>query len=117
MASSTAAAETSLHVRSVSLPSQAHPTTLWVIEELQTLKTCVESSVSTFPSLTREMICSGLRQLGNMRDGIEDLLRLPSIQQGLFCFDQWKSLEEDVDGLMRLLDLCGTMKDAATTLK
>ncbi|CAD5171037.1 unnamed protein product [Musa acuminata subsp. malaccensis] len=67
--------------------------------------------------MTREMISNGLRQLANMHDGIEDLLRLPSIQQGLFYSDQRKWLEEDVEGLMRLLDLCGTMKDATTTLK
>ncbi|URE06968.1 hypothetical protein MUK42_20254 [Musa troglodytarum] len=117
MASSTTAAETSFHVRSVSLPSQVHPTTLWIVEELQKLKTFVESSVSTVPSMTREMISDRLRQLANMYDGIEDLLQLPSIQQGLFYSDQRKWLEEDVEGLMRLLDLCGTMKDATTTLK
>ncbi|CAL9101768.1 unnamed protein product, partial [Musa acuminata var. zebrina] len=117
MASSTTAAETSFHVRSVSLPSQVQPTTLWIIGELQKLNTFVESSVSTVPSMTREMISNGLRQLANMHDGIEDLLRLPSIQQGLFYSDQRKWLEEDVEGLMRLLDLSGTMKDETTTLK
>ncbi|CAL9160779.1 unnamed protein product [Musa hybrid cultivar] len=115
MASSTTAAETSFHVRSVSLPSQVKPITLWIVGELQKLNTFVESSVSTVPSMTREMISNGLRQLANMHDGIEDLLRLPSIQQGLFYSDQRKWLEEDVEGLMRLLDLSGTMKDETTT--
>lgn len=116
MASSTTTEKT-FHVRSVSLPSRTHPTTLRVEEELHKLKPFVESSLASMSSITNEVICNGLKDLAALYDGIEDLLHQPNIQQGLRRSNQTKALEEDVDGSMRLLDLCGTMKDAVVTSK
>ncbi|CAL9137658.1 unnamed protein product [Musa hybrid cultivar] len=116
MASSTTTEKT-FHVRSVSLPSRTHPTTLRVEEELHKLKPFVESSLASLSSITNEVICNGLKDLAALYDGIEDLLHQPNIQHGLRSSNQTKALEEDVDGSMRLLDLCGTMKDAVVTSK
>ncbi|WOK98838.1 hypothetical protein Cni_G07550 [Canna indica] len=109
-----ATTEKSFHVRSVSWPSQAHPTTLRVEEELHKLRTCVATSAC---SITNEMICNGLKHLANLYEGIEDLLRLPSVQQGLLHLDQKRRLQEDVDGSLKLLDICGSVKDAVNTSK
>ncbi|WOL07252.1 hypothetical protein Cni_G15991 [Canna indica] len=108
MASSASTTEKTIHVRSISLPSRAHPTTLRVEEELQSLKTCLESSVS---------VISSTKLLANLYDGVEDLLHLPRIRQGLLHSGQIKWLEKDVDGSLRLLDLCNTIKDAVATSK
>ncbi|URD88131.1 hypothetical protein MUK42_27520 [Musa troglodytarum] len=116
MASSTTTEKT-FHVRSVSLPSRTHPTTLRVEEELLKLKLFVESSLASMSSITNEVICNGLKDLATLYDGIKDLLHQPRIQQGLRLSNQTKALEEGVDGSMRLLDLCGTMKDAVVTSK
>ncbi|WOL07251.1 hypothetical protein Cni_G15990 [Canna indica] len=108
MTSSASTIEKTFHVRSISLPSRAHPTTLRVEEELQSLKTCLESS---FP------VISFTKLLADLDDGVEDLLHLPSIRQGLLHSGQINLLEKDVDGSLRLLDLCNTIKDAIATSK
>ncbi|RWW03444.1 hypothetical protein GW17_00033393 [Ensete ventricosum] len=116
MASSTTTEKT-FHVRSVSLPSRTHPTTLRVEEELHKLKPFLESSLASIASITNEVICNGLKDLAALYDGIEGLLHQPSIQQGLRCSNQTKALEEYVDGSIRLLDLCGIMKEAIVASK
>lgn len=114
MAFSASTAEKTFHVRSVSLPSQAHPTTLRVEEELHKLRTCVETSAS---SATREVICNGLRHLGEVYDGMEDLLHLPNIQQGLLHLGQKKTFQQHLDDSIKLLDFFGIIKDAVISTK
>ncbi|KAG6532548.1 hypothetical protein ZIOFF_006394 [Zingiber officinale] len=114
MACSASTEEKTFHVRSVSLPSQANPTTVRVEEELHKLRICVEPSAS---SVTREMICNGLRHLGEVYDGMEDLLHLPSIQQGLLHLGQKKTWQQHLDGSIKLLDFLGIIKDAVSSTK
>ncbi|KAG6477795.1 uncharacterized protein LOC122021516 [Zingiber officinale] len=114
MACSASTEEKTFHVRSVSLPSQAHPTTVRVEEELHKLRICVEPSAS---SVTREMICNGLRHLGEVYDDMEDLLHLPCIQQGLLHLGQKKTWQQHLDGSIKLLDFFGIIKDAVNSTK
>ncbi|KAG6536840.1 uncharacterized protein LOC122008956 [Zingiber officinale] len=102
------------HVRSISLPSQTHPATRRVEDELQKLRTWMESSAS---SMTKEMICNGMRRLGELYDGMEDICHLPGIRQGLLHFEQKKRLQQHADGSIKLLDLFGTIKDAVISMK
>ncbi|XP_073012286.1 uncharacterized protein [Typha latifolia] len=95
------------HIRSVSLPSRSHSAYLKVEEELHKLRACMNSS-----PLTAQMMCDGLMGLGDLYRCIEEFLRLPSNQS------QKKELVEvELEGSIRLLDLCGGMKDNLAAMK
>lgn len=100
------------HLRSISMPSRSHPLALQVEEELHKLRICAASS-----SLTGQMICSGLRGLGNLYNCIKELLHLPHNQQVLSQFPHKKWVEEQLDGSLGLLDLCDTLRDNLVTMK
>ncbi|XP_019709642.1 uncharacterized protein [Elaeis guineensis] len=104
--------EQQCQVRCNSMPSVSHPIVCRVEEELHKLKACVASS-----SLSVEMMCHGLRELGDLYSCINELLRLPSNQQVLSHLPQEKWLEEELDGSIRLLDLCGAVRDGLATKK
>lgn len=114
MATSSDVTANKFHFRSISLPSQTHPATRRVEDELHRLRTCIESSAS---SMTKEMICNGMRNLGDLYDGLEDIFHLPGILQGLLHFEQKKRLQQHVDGSIKLLDFFGTIKDAVISIK
>ncbi|KAG1361047.1 hypothetical protein COCNU_09G005100 [Cocos nucifera] len=100
------------HLRSISMPARSHPLALQVEEELHKLRTFVASS-----SLTGQMICNGLRGLGNLYDCIKELLHLPHNQRVLSLFAHKKWVEEQLDGSLKLLDLCDTLRDKLVTMK
>lgn len=113
--SSTDVTANKFHFRSISLPSQTHPATRRVEDELHRLRTCIESSAS---SMTKEMICNGMRHLGDVYDGLEAIFHLPGILQGLLIhFEQKKRLQRHVDGSIKLLDFFATIKDAVISMK
>ncbi|XP_072974388.1 uncharacterized protein [Typha angustifolia] len=94
------------HNRSTSLPSAPHSCVLGVEEELQTLKARVDSS-----SLTTQMMCDALKDIGHLHECIEEVFCLPSNQNCLSHPQQRKLMEEELEGSVRLLDLCSTMRD------
>ncbi|KAJ9146896.1 hypothetical protein P3X46_029111 [Hevea brasiliensis] len=96
----------SYHVRSISLPSRSHPTTLRVEQELNKLKTWEASSTSTSGS-----ICIGLSGLEDLYKGVNDLLSMSSTQEILSHCQNEKCLENLLDGSVRLLDICGVTRD------
>ncbi|KAG1361046.1 hypothetical protein COCNU_09G005090 [Cocos nucifera] len=100
------------HLRSINMPSRSHPLTLQVEEELDKLRTFVASS-----PLTGQMICNGLRGLGNLYNCIKELLHLPHNQQVLSLFAHKKWVEEQLDESLKLLDLCDTLRDKLVTMK
>ncbi|GJT04507.1 hypothetical protein Tco_0838969 [Tanacetum coccineum] len=65
------------HVRSISLPSRSHPSTLQVEEELAYLKRN-SSSLATV-----DTVCGSLAGLERLYISVNDLLTLPQIQQSL----------------------------------
>ena len=112
MAGSAVLPDQCCHLRSISMPSRSHPLALQVEEELHKLRTFVASS-----SLTGQMICNGLRGLGNLYNCIKELLHLPHNQQVLTQLPHKKWVEELLDGSLKLLDLCDTLRDKLVTMK
>ncbi|KAG1361049.1 hypothetical protein COCNU_09G005120 [Cocos nucifera] len=112
MACSAVVQDQSSHVRSISLPSRSHPFALRVEEELHKLRTCVVSS-----SLTSQEMCNGLRRLRDLYDCTEELVRLPYNQQALCHPHQKEWLEQELDGSIKVLDLCGTLREKLVTMR
>ncbi|XP_011022277.1 PREDICTED: uncharacterized protein LOC105124112 [Populus euphratica] len=94
------------HVRSISLPSRSHPTTLRIEEELNKLNKWEVSSNSVSGSISNSL--SGLEDLYKCMD---DLLNLASTQQVLSRHENEKCLDELLDGSVRLLDVCSIGRD------
>ncbi|CAL9149822.1 unnamed protein product, partial [Musa hybrid cultivar] len=98
------------HVRSISMPSRDHPLKLRVEEEMQKLKSLVAQSC-----LSAQTICEGLRALGGLYECIEELLHLPMSKYS--NIQEKESVEVELDGSVRLLDLLGIMRDCMMTTK
>ncbi|QCD82131.1 hypothetical protein DEO72_LG2g2465 [Vigna unguiculata] len=99
-------------VRSISLPSRSHPSTIRVEEELSKLKTWE----GTF-TFTSESIHTGLSMLQDLYLSLDDLLSMPSTQQVISHHKGDKCVEEVLDGSMRILDICGITKDTMLQIK
>ncbi|CBI14780.3 unnamed protein product, partial [Vitis vinifera] len=100
------------HVRSISLPSRSHPTTLKIQEELNKLRTLEASSTSTL-----ETICNGLSGLQELYKCLDELLGLPSTQQALSHHQHEKWVNDLLDGPVRILDVCGSVRDVIAQFK
>ncbi|MED6194001.1 hypothetical protein PIB30_024311 [Stylosanthes scabra] len=98
-------------VRSISLPTRSHPTTIQVEEELNNLKSWDSSSSKV------ETICHGLLGLGKLYKCIEDLLKLPLTQQALGQHKDEKWVNEFLDCPLRFLDLLGKTRDSILLMK
>ena len=100
------------HVRSISLPSRSHPTTLKIQQQLNKLTTLEASSTSALGKTSNGL--SGLEELYNCMD---ELLSLPSTQQALSLHQHEKWVNELLDGPVSLLDICGTARDVISQFK
>ena len=98
------------HVRSISLPSRSHPSTLKLEEELNKLKTWESTSTSV-------SICKGLTGLDELYKCMDGLLNMTSIQQVISQHQHEKCVEELFDGSVRLLDICGITRDTMLQIK
>ncbi|XP_030527302.1 uncharacterized protein LOC115738730 [Rhodamnia argentea] len=108
MASSIETSKITSHFRSISLPSRSHPLTTTVEEHLSRLRSSEAVSSSSSAS-------QSLRELKSLYDCIDDLLQLPLTQQVLSNLRS--STEELVDGSLKLLDVCGNVRDAFSQMK
>ncbi|XP_023890150.2 uncharacterized protein LOC112002228 [Quercus suber] len=99
-------------VRSISMPSRSHPSTLNLEEELNKLQTWEATSTSTSVS-----ICKGLTGLDELYKCMDDLLNMTSIQQAISQHQHEKCVEELLDGSVRLLDICGITRDTMLQIK
>ncbi|RDX57961.1 hypothetical protein CR513_62761, partial [Mucuna pruriens] len=104
-------------VRSISLPSRSHPTTVRIEEELTKLKSWEASSSSSSSIPKVETICCGLSGLAELYKCIEDLLKLPLTQQALCQHQNEKWVNELLDCPVRFLDLLGKTRDAILLMK
>ncbi|CBI37787.3 hypothetical protein VitviT2T_003201 [Vitis vinifera] len=93
------------HARSISLPSRPHPLVPEFDKHLCRLRTSQAASSSS--SVSHRL--SGLKDL---HDCVDDLLLLPLTQQTLAHHRHEKWVNELLDGSLKLLDVCGTAKDA-----
>ncbi|KAH8508132.1 hypothetical protein H0E87_010314 [Populus deltoides] len=91
-------------VRSISLPSRSHPTTLTVEEELNKLKEW--EALSTSGS-----ICNGLLGVEDLYKYVDELLNLASTQEVISRHENGKCHNELLDWSVRLLDVCSIARD------
>lgn len=99
-------------VRSISLPTRSHPTTIQIEEELIKLKSWETSSISK-----SETICFGLIGLVQLYKCIEELLKLPLTQQALSQHKNEKWVDELLDFPLRFLDLLSKTRDEILLMK
>ncbi|KAK7406888.1 hypothetical protein VNO78_08523 [Psophocarpus tetragonolobus] len=99
-------------IRSISLPTRSHPSTVPIEEELNKLKSWETSSSSEV-----ERIFSGLSGLANLYQCMEDLLKLPLTQQALSHHHNQKWVDELLDCPVRFLDILGETRDAIMLMK
>ncbi|KAJ9703855.1 hypothetical protein PVL29_005221 [Vitis rotundifolia] len=100
------------HVRSISLPSRSHPTTLKIQEELNKLRKWEASSTSTLGT-----ICNGLSGMEELYKCLDELLSLQSTQQAISHHQHEKWVEELLDGSVNLLDVCCNTRDVISQFK
>ncbi|XP_072974944.1 uncharacterized protein [Typha angustifolia] len=100
------------HVRSFSAPLGSHPLAHTIKEELQKMKNYMALSAPS--ALTT---CDGLRGLGELYNCIDELLRLPHNREALCHPHQRKWLEEELEVSVKVLDLCGIMRDSFARIK
>ncbi|CAM0874568.1 unnamed protein product [Alopecurus aequalis] len=100
------------HQRSASLPSIAHSSASKVEVELQGLKSCISS-----PSATIDTMCDGFARLGDIYNCIEEIMSLPSNQVGLSLLQNKKTVEEELERSLVLIDLCNSMQENSAELK
>uniref|UniRef100_A0ACD5TWZ2 Uncharacterized protein n=1 Tax=Avena sativa TaxID=4498 RepID=A0ACD5TWZ2_AVESA len=92
------------HQRSISLPSRPQASEVEIEQELLSLEASISSST------TISMMCDGLRRLGDIYNGVEEIVGLPSNQVE-------KLLEGEMEYSLELLDLCSTMQEIFMEMK
>ncbi|MED6194000.1 hypothetical protein PIB30_024310 [Stylosanthes scabra] len=108
-------------LRSISLPSRSHPSTIRVDEELIKLKTWEATSSTSTP--TSKSISIGFSLLHDLYLSLDAFLNMASTQnvisqnQGDGDGDEKKHVEEVLDGSMRVLDICGITRDIMLQIK
>nr|XP_043639161.1 uncharacterized protein LOC122610232 [Erigeron canadensis] len=113
--SSSSLSTTRQAVRSISLPTRSHPSTLQVEEELTSFRTWETSFSCSIRD--DEKVFSGLTSLDRLYTCVDNLLDLPLTQQALFRREHEKLVDELCDQSMRLLDICGSVRDAVSLVK
>ncbi|KAF5745800.1 hypothetical protein HS088_TW07G01394 [Tripterygium wilfordii] len=96
------------HTRSNSLPSRPHPFTSEFEDHLRRLR----SSEASSSAISHQL--SGLEDL---HDCVDKFLLLPLTQQSLAQHQREGCVDELLDGSLKLLDMCGTAKDALLQTK
>ncbi|KAK7360279.1 hypothetical protein VNO77_02262 [Canavalia gladiata] len=99
-------------VRSISLPTRSHPSTVGIEEELSKFRSREASSTSKV-----ETICCGLSGLVELYKCIEDLLKLPLTQQALCQHQNEKWVNDLLDCPVRFLDLLAKTRDSILSMK
>ncbi|KAL0560927.1 hypothetical protein IC582_001344 [Cucumis melo] len=97
----------SFHVRSNSLPSKPHPVVDEVDENLCRLRASEEVASSS-------SLCQKLDGLQDLHDSIDKLLLLPLTHQALI---DNKSVDELLEGSLKILDMCDLAKDVLSQMK
>ncbi|XP_058759037.1 uncharacterized protein LOC131632272 [Vicia villosa] len=98
--------KSSLHLRSNSLPSAPHPIVSQLEHNLQRLKSSEDAS-----SASSSSVCNKLNGMQDLHDCIDNLLQLPIEQQTLVQECNEKSVDDLLEGSLRILDICSIAKD------
>lgn len=97
--------KSSFQARSISLPSRAHPKTGQFEEQVCRLRSSQAATTSS-PSVSHRLNC-----LKDLYEFVDELLQLPSNQLVLSKNLHTTSVEEVLNGSLRLLEICGTSRD------
>ncbi|KAF8022616.1 hypothetical protein BT93_F0205 [Corymbia citriodora subsp. variegata] len=108
MASSVEISKFTGHSRSISLPSRSHPLTTSVEDQLERLRSSEATSSS---------VCQNLGGLKDLYESINDFLQLPLTQQAISHDNHSKCIEPLLDGSIRLLDFCGTIREVFSQME
>ncbi|KAI5438643.1 hypothetical protein KIW84_024394 [Lathyrus oleraceus] len=100
------------HVRSNSFPSQSHPNSTRIEQELSKIKTWETTSTSTSDSIT-----IGLSLLEDLYTSLEDFLNMASTQKAISRHQGENFVEELLDGSVKFLDVCGITRDTMLDIK
>ncbi|KAK9666695.1 hypothetical protein RND81_14G204200 [Saponaria officinalis] len=103
-------------IRSISLPSRPHPLIPQIDDRLSRLK----SSDSEVSSTSKSQLTSVGHKLSNLKqlyDCLDDFLILPQNQQKFIHFSNVKCVDELIEGSLKLLDVCGIVKDILSQVK
>ncbi|WJX55869.1 hypothetical protein P8452_41590 [Trifolium repens] len=100
------------HVRSNSFPSQSHPSSNRIEQDLKKIKIWEATSTSTSDSIT-----NGLSMLEYLYISLEDLLNMASTKKAISHHQGEKSVEELLDGSVKILDICGITRDTLLQIK
>ncbi|XP_031259271.1 uncharacterized protein LOC116117373 [Pistacia vera] len=103
--------DASYHTRSNSFPSRRHPITSEVDQHLCRLRDSQSTSTSS-SSISHQIL--GLQ---NLHDCVDQLLQLSMSQQALAQDQKKQSVDELLNGSLRLLDICSIAKDALLQTK
>ncbi|KAK9074801.1 hypothetical protein SSX86_003119 [Deinandra increscens subsp. villosa] len=101
-------------IRSASFPSRSHHGILEVEEELKHMKTW-ETNMSSVPDA--ETFCLGLTCLERLFTCVDNLLSSPQTQQAFSHYQHNNLVDELLVRSMRLLDICGSIKDVVSQVK
>ncbi|KAI5647733.1 hypothetical protein M9H77_33738 [Catharanthus roseus] len=100
------------YVRSISLPSRSHP----LVPQFEEYLNRVQSSEGT--SISSSSISQRLEGLKELYDCVDGIFVLSSTQKALSQDSQNREMvNELLDGLLRLLDLCAAAKETLSTVK
>jgi len=100
------------HVCSNSFPTESHPSTVTIEEELTKLKTWEATSTSSSKS-----IGTGLSLLQVLHICLEDLLNMASPWKLISNHQGDKCIEELLDGLVRVFDICDITRNTLLQIK
>ncbi|CAK8540072.1 unnamed protein product [Lathyrus sativus] len=100
------------HARSNSFPSQSHPNSTRIEQELSKIKTWETTSTSTSDSIT-----IGLSLLEDLYTSLEDFLNMTSTQKVISRHQGENFVEDLLDGSVKILDICGITRDTMLDIK
>ncbi|OMO55734.1 hypothetical protein CCACVL1_27051 [Corchorus capsularis] len=100
-------------VRSISLPSRVHPTSVKLETALNHLKAWKTSSASS----SGETIQIGLIGLADLYNCVQEMVNSPQTKQKLVHYQNGKLVEEALDESITFLDTCGKGRDILFTMK
>ncbi|AES89149.1 hypothetical protein MtrunA17_Chr4g0035231 [Medicago truncatula] len=98
--------KSSLHLRSNSLPSSPHP----LVSQFEDNLKILNNSEGT-TSLSSSSVCNKLNGMQDLNDCIGKLLQLPTEQQALSRECNERSVNDLLEGSLRILDICSIAKD------
>ncbi|KAF7848418.1 hypothetical protein BT93_L1963 [Corymbia citriodora subsp. variegata] len=113
MASFSAKSNSKYNARSISFPSRTHPTTRRIDAELNKLK----SLEAKYQTPSSGSVLAGLSGLEELYISLDDLLSMPSTRQALSCIQGRSCTDGLLEGSVRLLDVCGSLREMLMLIK